>query len=474
MTVFLILLACHLLIWLAALPHVLLQDKPPVTQVSWLLGILALPGLGIAAYVFFGTDRMRLQREQRRAALANGSLEDFAVPPASVVDPTGLEDAEDAMLVRAIGWLSGLPATRGNTIAELVDAPSFYRELETAIRQAKRHVWVQVYVWRPDPVGIRMRDLLTEVARTGVAVHVLADELGSNAKRRFFEPLRAAGGRFSWTTTLHPRRNRWFFNLRNHRKVMVIDGNVGFIGGMNIGCEYVDGTDDGAWHDMQTRLEGPVVRQIASLFVRDWFFATREHLDAPEWADHTRRASDGTVIQVLAGGPDEGTSAIGMSLRAIIGRARERLVLTTPYFVPDEQLVNDLVYAAVRGVQVLLCISSETDMGPMVLIGRTFYDRLLRAGVEIYEYATDIHHSKCIIADRRWAMIGSINLDSRSTSLNYEVGVLADDPDLAARIEDLLAQRRGDTPPVDRERFAARSLRQRLTESSMRLLAPLL
>ncbi|MFW5882317.1 MAG: phospholipase D-like domain-containing protein [Planctomycetota bacterium] len=470
----LILLLVHLFIWLVALPHVLLQDKPPVTQVGWLLGILALPVIGVAAYVFFGTDRMRLQREQRRAALANGSLEDFAVPPSAVVDPASLEDAADTMLLRAIGWASGLPPTRGNTITELVDGPAFYRELETAIRQARHQVWIQVYVWRPDEVGAWMRDLLAEVARKGVAVYVLADELGSNAKQRFFAPLRAAGGHFSWTTTLHPRRNRWFFNLRNHRKVMLIDGTVGFVGGMNIGHEYVEGTPDGAWHDMQARIEGPAVRQVASLFVRDWFFATREHLGVPEWAAQTRRTDEGTLLQVLAGGPDEGTSAIGISLRAIIERARERLVLTTPYFVPDEQLVNDLVFAAVRGVAVTLCISSETDMGPMVLIGRTFYDRLLRAGVVIYEYGDDIHHSKCIVVDGRWAMVGSINLDSRSTSLNYEVGVLADDPALAARVEELLAQRRGDTPPVDREQFAGRSLRQRLIESSLRLLAPLL
>jgi cardiolipin synthase len=327
-------------------------------------------------------------------------------------------------------------------------------------------------VWRDDEVGQHFLTLLTEAAQRGVEVRLLVDEIGSRpTPRAIFSQLEQAGGRSSWATTLFPRRNRWFVNLRNHRKIVIVDGVTAFTGGMNIGVEYRDGLNGKIWNDLNLRVTGPAVTQLAAVFADDWHFASNERLRPVRTAEPV---DDGMPAQLVAGGPDSPLATNARSVQALIASAQHRVTLTTPYFVPDAGLQAALELAAARGVRVRLLVSSETDMGPLLLLSRSYFETLMRVGVEIYEYDEDIHHAKLILVDDAVALVGSINLDIRSFHLNYEVALALYDAALVAELDDYLEQRLGTSTCLDPERFARRGMRTRLLEGALRLLAPAL
>jgi len=460
----------HVVVAALASCHVVLQDKRPSVQLAWIFGIGTVPVIGAAAYALIGTDRLFLRRERRRARYR--ALDDPAYAVVGADPDETVVAGERAPMLRAWQRLNGVPPTRGNQVAILSDADHFYDDLARAIDSARRQLWVCFFAWRADDTGRYFLELLTAAAERGVEVRLLVDELGSRTTRtQMFDPLVAAGGSFSWATTLFPRRNRWFLNLRNHRKIVVVDGEEGYVGGMNIGDEYLFGVEGKTWNDLQIRVRGPAVRQMAGVFASDWHFATSQRLQPV--GDAAPR-DDGFPAQVIAGGPDSPLATNERSLQALIDGARERVLLTTPYFVPDDELLASLELAAARGVHVRLLVSAETDMGPLLLLSRSYFDRLLTAGVEISEYPVEIHHAKIILVDDDVALVGSINLDVRSFHLNYEISLAMIAPPVVASLEDYLDRQLGDCEPIDPEAFARRPLSHRLREGLLRLFAPLL
>lgn len=459
----------HAAVALTGAGHVLLQDKRPGVQWGWILALALMPLIGVFCYLMIGTDRLRLRRERRRDEFR--SLHEEAFQAAGQVPPDAWPEPL-AGGMHALAELNGVSATGGNRFGVLTTASAFYKELAEAIDAAREQIWICFYIWRDDEVGRHFAALVTDAAARGVEVHLLVDEVGSGrTPNTFFDPFQDAGGHFSWTTTLNPHRNRWFLNLRNHRKIVVIDGSLAFTGGMNIGEEYLDGLKDHRWHDLQLTVRGPAVTQLAAVFADDWYFATREKLlpvrQAPE-------LSDGSTAQLVAGGPDHPTETNAHCVAALINAARESLLLSTPYFVPDQSLMIALELAAARGVHVRLLVSTETDMGRLVILSRSYFGRLLRAGVEICEYPEDIHHTKLLLVDGVLSLVGSINLDVRSLHYNYEVALAIHDPRLVEQLQHCVLDRLGAGRPLDMEVFARRPVRQRLLEGSLRLLAPLL
>lgn len=462
-------LAIHLVVTLIAAGHVLLQDKQPSVQLAWIFGIAAVPVLGIACYLLIGSDRLLLRRERRRARYR--PLGEAAFRPTSIL-PDGALGEHLTPTFRALARLSSVPTAAANEVEILREANEFYPRLRTAIDAAQEQLWLCFYVWRNDRIGREFVQQVAAAARRGVEVRVLVDEVGSgHTPHSLFDELIAAGGRFSWATTLFPRRNRWFVNLRNHRKIVSVDGELAFVGGMNIGCEYVDGVGGNAWNDIQLAVRGPSVTQLSAVFADDWHFATGEKLTVVRRAEPI---AGGIPAQLVAGGPDHQPSTTARSVEALIHTARRSVVLTTPYFVPDEGLLFALELAAARGVRVQLYVSAETDMGPLLLLSRSFFPGLLTAGVEVMEYGADIHHAKLLLVDDELALVGSINLDVRSLNLNYEVSLAIPDRGVVGDLKRYLAERTRSCTVLERERFANRPLKERLREGILRLIAPLL
>jgi cardiolipin synthase len=468
MTIFLVVVE---IIGLAAIPHVLLSGKRPLSMLIWIGVIVLFPGLGLAAYLVIGNDRVRRRRFKRhthRQAGPRGRL------PAARLFP-GLPE-EDQRLLRAVAHLCQHPVSSIRTVSAYYSGKDYYPELLAALEKARKFIHVEIYLWRNDDTGRRVLQALVDAARRGVEIRLLVDEIGSiGVGERFFAPLLEAGGRFSWFYTVHPRRNRYFFNHRNHRKLQIIDGSLAFMGGINIGGEYEGGDASlGDWKDLQLRMEGDVVHHLHEVFRHDWYFATEEEIDRlPRAPDDALEASASPAV-VVESGPDTHKGIALNSLLAAIGQATKRLELFTPYFVPEPELVSALQIAAAKGVAVRLMVSKKSDFRILVDIGRSFYDDLLTAGVRIYEYTRAMNHAKLAVVDGRWILAGSANLDARSMNLNFEVGVLVHSAELCRQMEAHFEGLFAEAVEIDPRRFARRSTWQRLRQGALRLWAPLL
>ncbi len=463
--------------WLC-IPHLLLLNKRPTATLAWLWAILLFPVAGPALYLMIGSERIKRARIRRRqhfrgkGRLASGDGGVALGKQAEADQGAGSADAQ--LLFRGLATITQLPLATARSLRILRKAPAFYGALQEDIRNAKDHVHIETYIWRNDEVGREFLDLLIAAAKRGVTVRVLVDELGSlYLHESYFRPLVEAGGQFSWCHTLSPLRSRYSFNLRNHRKLQVIDGDIAYVGGMNFGREYL-GRDpvDGDWGDVQLRAEGSVVDILQEIFAEDWFFGT----DRDDIRDKTaRRDAEETIfVQVLRGGPDEEDHPMLRASMELVARARSRLWIGTGYFVPGEIMQTALQVAAARGVDVRLLISSKSEHPLLVKAGRSYYDALLRQGIKIYEYDKGIEHSKYLVIDNDLVSVGSCNLDERSLRLNFELSLLMQCARTNREMADIFQATIAAAREIDREVFARRPYRERLVESALRPLSPVL
>jgi cardiolipin synthase A/B len=464
----------YLLTW-AAIPHILMRNKPPASTLAWIWAVILFPYVGPIFYVVFGTDRLVRQKlRATRAMDAAGAREERKSTARTEAFLERLPAAEQPT-VDLLSRLNEFAVSSAERTRLLIDGDQFFRALAERIDQACDHVHIEFYIWRNDPRGREMLSHLVAAARRGVEVRVLLDRVGCIGLRRsHFAPLVASGGKFAWFRTAHPFRNRWTFSLRNHRKLQIIDGRHCFVGGMNMGREYA-GEDPaiGPWRDVQIEMTGSAARKFQMIFADDWFFATEEKLldrryyPAPE---NPQRL----VVQPMTDGPDGVDDPIQMSIVLMLHTAQRRVWLTAGYFAPKEPLLTALQLAAARGVDVRMLISEKSDHPMLVNVGRSYYEELLRYGVKIYEYEAGINHAKVALIDEDWLMVGSANFDVRSMRLNFELNALVRDRARASDLERVLSRDFGRSTEIMLEQFVRRSRRQRLKESLVRPLSPLL
>ena len=459
------------------IPPLLLLKKRPTATLAWLWAIVFIPFLGALAYFTIGTDRLKRQRLKRRnlfSARASRQPE-----PASATDDATARLLQglprpDRQFLQLLSRINQLPVSSATDLRLLRNAEEFYPALEKRIREAVHHVHLEFYIWQNDATGTRFLQLLTAAARRGVMVRLLLDGVGSYglAEARLAE-FRAAGGRFSWFQSLDPKRLRFFMNLRNHRKLQIIDGTIALVGGMNIGREH-EGLDAaiGPWRDVQVEVTGAVACELQEVFADDWFFATDEKISGVAYFPPAAPARE--AVHIVLGGPDRRNEPISKSIVSLLNEASHRVWIATGYFVPDDVLLAALELAASRGVDVRLLISEKNDHPWLVSVGRSYYGQLLAAGVRIFEYSLGINHSKIALADHEWAMVGSANLDYRSMRLNFELNLLfhsaAQTSELARILEHDFALCQEIEPAV----FARRPFRQKFAEAALRPLSPLL
>lgn len=442
---------------------IVLQKREPVATISWLISLAALPYLGFVIYFFFGPQRIhrqRLRRTRVRAALP-------APPPGQAPNPAAIE------LARLAQSTTGLPPTTATRAELLIDGAAKYRQLLADVASAREHIHLEYYIYQPDRTGTALRDALIERARAGVRVRLLLDAVGSGkASRRFLQPLLDAGGEVAW---FHPMRVRWpwerpWLNLRTHRKIVVIDGRIGFTGGINVTDEEDEDLLATAYRDLHLRLEGDIVRSLQLVFVEDWAYATGA---SPLQLQHPPPQPGAIAAQVLVSGPDSPWEAIHRLHVGAIQSARKRVWLMTPYFVPGEAAMMALSSAALGGLDVRLLVPRISDSRLVTYAARSYFDDLLDAGVKILEYGPRMLHSKALLCDDDVAIIGSANFDHRSFRLNFEISVMFHDRGLVAELSRLVEHDCLDCVEVrdDRNRSLWRS---RLPEALARLVSPLL
>ena len=334
---------------------------------------------------------------------------------------------------------------------------------------------LEYYIWRPDRTGTHLRDLLIQKARAGVAVRFLYDKIGSLwLTNRFLRPMREAGIQVASFLPGPSLRERWSLNLRNHRKIAVVDGRIGFTGGMNIGDEYLGKNPQfGFWRDTHLRIVGPAVWQLQQVFVEDWFYATGDELTLPQIFPRPDDSGSMSAL-VVADGPDGDVDVFHALMFSAINEARRHVTLATSYFVPTASLLTALETVAYRGVRVRLLVPGKAAYQWTVRAGRSYYESLLSAGVEIHEYQRGLLHSKTLTIDDVWSLVGTPNFDARSLLLNFEVAVVLDDARIAAQLESQFDDDLRDAVRITPDDWSRRRLRSRLAENLCRLFAPVL
>ncbi len=445
---------------------IVLQKREPAATLSWLMGLAALPFVGFLVYHVFGPQKItrhRLRRARSRAGL-----------PAPAGDAPVDQAIELGKLAQAT---TGLAPTTAIDVRLLVDGAAKYDALLADVRSARVHVHLEYYIYDCDHSGTALRDALVERARDGVKVRLLLDAVGSaRATRAFFAPLLEAGGELAW---FHPARlwkvwRRPWLNLRDHRKIVVIDGVIAYTGGMNISDDQDERLRSDAYRDLHLRLTGDAVRTLQLVFVEDWAYATDSRDFIAEIARALPPAAPGQIpAQVLVSGPDSSWETIHRLHVSSIHAAQQRVWLMTPYFVPGEAAMMALTSAALGGLDVRLLVPKMSDSRLVTLAARSYYDDLLEAGVRVYEYGPRLLHSKALLVDSDLALIGSANFDHRSFRLNFEVSMLFRDAGIAGALAHLIEGEFAHAPRVHDQRKQP-LWRVRLPEALARLLSPLL
>lgn len=461
--------------------RVVLQRREPTATLAWILSVILVPYLGVLAYLIFG--RKRLDRQVRkkkahRVLIENNLEQEFADDHLDAASEREsfpeLQPPEENLLARLSTRIGCRWPTTGNSVELLVDAEATYASIEAAIRSAKKHIHFQFYIFTPDNTGKRFRDLLIEKLKDGVAVRVLVDGVGSFHLEPFMKPFVEAGGEYAEFLPVGNISRIWHMNLRNHRKLVVVDGTIGFTGGVNIADEYTGRKKQvGFWRDTHIRIEGPAVRHLQEVFVEDWHFACGRKPKTNDWFVPVDTIGQERV-HIIASGPDTDTQPIQRIFFAAVSSAKERVYLTTPYFIPDQAMLVALETAAMRGLDVRILLPHRSD-APLVLhAGRSYYQELIQSGVKIYEYQHGILHAKTMLVDDNWATVGSSNMDVRSFRLNFEINAIVYGKELNNQLAKVFRRDLRQSKTISLSDIENLSAGRRLAESFARILSPLL
>lgn len=452
---------------------VILENRNPVKSLAWLTVLFLLPGLGIVLYFVFGRNlrntrmisRHNKRRLRRRETFRRVKLDRF-----------GLSD--DALQqINLCRSLTGAVAYPGNHVSVYTNGHDKFRALLDDISRATKYINIQYYIIADDVLGRRLRDALIDRARAGVAVRVIYDHVGSyGTRKRYFNELRRAGAEaYPFFKVVFP-----FFgtriNWRNHRKLCVIDGSVGYIGGMNVASRYIDGGKEfDSWRDTHLRIKGPAVAGLQYSFAVDWNFMGRPLLEDEIAYDcgeeHDR---EGDLMQVLASGPTSQWANQAFLFQKAIGNAHKRVFLQTPYFLPTSALLTALQSAALSGIDVRVMVPRRSDSKMLMYASNSYITECLQAGIKIYFYEAGMMHAKTLLIDDDFASVGSTNFDFRSFEHNFEANVNVYSRSFARRMLEIFHNDLRSCTRVEAASWRRRPLHRRLAESLMRLLSPIL
>ena len=462
---------------------VLVTKKNSTSAVAWCLLVFFLPLFGPFLFLLFGYQHVHrpLLRKRRHKRLFQ-KKPPTGSGPATDSELSGLsEDAavsaggRSEVLARLARRFGAYPASAGNRIIFYEEGQPAFDAMLEAIRSARHHIHLEFFIFQPDATGRLFLETLTRKAQEGVEVRLLYDAMGSRRLHRgMLRRLQKAGGQSSVFLPLNPLRRRIQINMRNHRKILVVDGRVAFTGGLNIGDEYLGKNPRyGFWRDTHLRLEGPAVAELQSVFVEDWDFAAQENLQDPAYFPWL--PGDGSYsVQVIQSGPDREVKGIREMYFAAILRARQRVWIATPYFVPDEGLLDALCLAGQLGLDVRVLCQYHPDKWIPFFAGRYYWSEVLNAGVKVYQYTKGMLHSKVVLMDDEWASVGTANLDMRSLHLNFEVNCLIYSPEAVAELEAAYRRDLDVSIRLERHVFARRPFAGRLLDNACRLLSPVL
>jgi cardiolipin synthase A/B len=468
-----ILILAHAL-GLATSVAALMSTRTAQGTVAWLLALNTLPYVAVPVYWVLGRRRFQGYLVARRDE--DAKLRTVLGEKMAWVGPFrfALEDDRGGGL-RAMETLAALPALRGNEVELLVDGQAIFRSMFEGIAGAREYLLVQFYIVKDDGIGRELKNRLIERARDGIRVRFLYDEVGSyGLPDRYTRDLEDAGVEVSAFHSTQGRGNRFQLNFRNHRKVLVADGKEGWLGGINLGDEYL-GRDPELGHLREThlRIQGPAALGLQLSFLEDWRWATNEVPDL-SWEPHPAPEGRDLPVLIIPSGPADPMETGSLMVQHAAHSAHDRLWISTPYFVPDGGVMAALRLAALRGVDVRILIPERPDHLTVGLAGYSFMSQLAGSGVTFLRYRKGFLHGKSILFDRVAASVGTMNLDNRSFRLNFEVTALVMDEGFAGEVEAMFLRDFAESVEVTEEEVRRAPFRKRAAARAAALLAPIL
>lgn len=465
------LLVVYCVVVISCVVVVVSENKNPIRAISWTLALLFLPVIGVVFYLFFGRSlkgHAMISKKVRRKLLERSR------PKQHVFENSGL-DPDQIQKVKLAHNLCHAHLDLNNSVEIFTSGKEKFARLKEDIRNAKEYICLQYYIYNDDNLGNEILDLLAEKAKQGVQVKVLYDHVGSfSTSNSFFKRMRGLGvdAHPFFRVTFRKLANR--INWRNHRKIVVIDGSIGYIGGMNIADRYVDDSPDGRiWRDTHLRVKGPIIESMLYSFAIDWNFlrpdAEVQALNAVEYPN----AGD-VAMQLVVSGPVDRWNNLVLCFQQAIASARKRIYIQTPYFLPTDALLKALQGAAISGVDVRIMMPEKTDSILLGFGSRSYIDDCLKAGIKIYLYLPGMLHAKTMIVDDNFITTGSVNFDFRSFENNFEGNLLIYSEDINRQMRDIYFDDLQSCKKITATQWRGRPLFERFMESLVRLFAPIL
>ncbi len=457
------------------------EHKRPQSTVAWILVLTLLPVAGGVFYLLFGTTlnlrfRGRMKKKYKSFRQAEEELYRYLQLPRPEFDRL---NQKEFMPYKNIAYMlfqqAGSFYTEHNDVKLFTDAELLYQDLFTEMQKAEKSIHAEYFIIRNDPVGCRFIALLAEKARQGVEVRLLYDEFGSlSTNMKLFSPILQAGGKVCRYFSTH-LSNLLRLNHRNHRKILVVDGKIGYTGGMNLGMEYMGKKKITPWRDSHIKLTGACVNLLQIRFLLDWMFSCEETLPEANRLKEFFPPADlsGTSgVQIVSGGPDSDGESIKYGYLKMINSAHQRIYIQTPYFVPDESMLQGLILAARSGVDVRLMIPGIPDKSYVYAITLSYVEELLKCGVRVFLHPGFIH-AKTIVVDSFVSSVGTANFDVRSFALNFEINAFIYDRSFAMENIRVFHKDASVCQELSYETFRRRNVFRKITERIFRLFAPL-
>lgn len=463
--------AAYAVIIAACVVVVLSENRNPIRALAWTLALLFLPGVGLVFYLFFGRGLKGISMisKRKKRKLMHSSY--VHQPP----KPVKLDDTPHRQLIKLAHNLCNAPLTLNNSIKIYTDGASKFADLRNDLGNARKSILLQYYIFADDEIGREIASILIDKARQGLDVYVMYDHVGSfSASNRFFRSMKESGAKVHpfFRVTFPQLANR--INWRNHRKIVIIDDAIGYIGGMNIADRYVKGLPDGSlWRDTHFRVEGDIVRSLFYSYAIDWNFLN-PHLAGSYRFSPPESKRSGLGMQVVCSGPTDPWHALSMSFLKAISMATKKIYIQTPYFLPTDYLMRALEAASLSKIDVRIMIPRNPDSKMLKYATYSYVASCLRAGIKVYFYEPGMLHAKMMIVDDDFVTAGSANFDFRSFENNFECNLMIYDPEVCRTMREIFFADLEKCSKVSIREWGGRPVLQRVFENVLRLLSPIL
>jgi len=471
----------YILIIIVVCLRIIYETRNTNKSLAYLLFTIFIPVGGIVFYILFGINYWKIKLYNKKSTEDEKILQklkkEMKVYADETVPPTTMSDDNNKELAVMLAKELRSPLTRKNKVKLFINGEEKFPEVLEALRNAKHHIHIEYYIYEQDGIGGQIENILIQKAKEGLQVRFIYDDFGSpNIKKKTEQKMRSAG------IEIHPFNKVLFYllanrlNYRNHRKIIVIDGQTAFTGGINVSDKYINNKPGGLfWRDTHIRIDGPGVFYLQYLFLSDWNFCCGKIVQPEQ--EHFICAdvkSEDTFLQVASSGPDSTQPSVLFSLLQAIYLARKEILITTPYFIPGDSIQEALRIAALSGLSVKLLVPGICDSKFVNAASKSYYAELLLAGVEIYMYQKGFVHAKTIVTDSKLSVIGTANMDYRSFELNFEVNVILYDQTISEKLRTVFFKDLEDAEKIDPERWCKRPAYKQLPEKLARLFSPVL